>query len=247
MRVTVTATNPLGSSAATSAPTPVVAAVATVAPLSMSSPAIFGTPKQGATLSAVPGSWSASPAPWFGFGWLRCDRGTGLCLPIEGADGPNYVLRAEDGGRELRVVVTASNSAGIATATSPPTGVIAPAGLLHLLDDRESVPASSVVSPDRLRLDRLRFRFVGARTMVGSIHVSDTRGYVVRGAVVSIRPARKGEISSTRRDTTATDGTATVSFTVGAARRSKGGNLVLVVRATQRGDASAAASPTRSA
>jgi hypothetical protein len=68
------------------------------------------------------------------------------------------------------------------------------------------------------------------------VHVSDSRGYVVRGAVVSIRAARRGEISSAQRGTTSTNGTATVSFTVGAARRSKGGNLVVVVRATQRGD-----------
>jgi hypothetical protein len=236
LRVTVTATNSLGSSAATSAPTSVVAVVPEEAPVSMSSPAIFGTPKEGATLTAVPGSWSASPAPTFSFGWLRCERGSGLCLPISGADGPNYVLRAEDGGRELRAVVTASNPAGIATATSPPTGVVAPAGLLHLLDGRDSVPASGVAFPDHLRIDSTRFTTRGGRTVRGTLHISDSRGYVVRGAVVSIRPARKGEISNTQRGTTSTDGTATVSFTVSAARRSRGGNLVLVVRATRRGD-----------
>jgi hypothetical protein len=236
LTVTVTATNELGSATANSAPSSVVAPIPSEAPVSMSPPAVFGTPKEGATLTVAPGSWSGSPAPVFSFGWLRCERAFGLCLPIVGADGPHYVLRAEDGGRELRAVVTASNSAGTATAASAPTGVVAPSGLLHLLDGRDSVPANGVTPPDRLRIDRARFRFAGAGTVVATLHVSDTRGYVVRGALVSIRPARNGEISSARPGTTSTDGTATVFFTVGAARRSRGGNLVLVVRATRRGD-----------
>jgi hypothetical protein len=236
LTVTVTATNSLGSSVATSAPTLVVAATPSAAPVSMSPPAVFGTPKEGATLTAVPGSWSASPAPAFTFGWLRCERENGFCLPIAGASGPNYVLHAEDGGRELRVVVTASNPAGTATATSPPTGVVAPAGLLHLLDGRESVPASGVVSPDRLRLDRVRFRFVDARTIAGTFHVSDTRGYVVRGALVSLHAARAGETSRPRPAATSASGDAALRFTVSRAKLARGGTLVVVVRATRRGD-----------
>jgi hypothetical protein len=239
LRVTVTATNALGSSAATSPPTGVVEAVPAAAPVSMAPPAIFGTPKQGATLTAVPGSWSGSPAPAYAYGWLRCDHGSGLCLPIEWADAANYVLRAEDGGRELRVVVTASNTAGTATATSPPTAVVAPAGLLRLLDGRESVPASSVVFPDLLRLDRVRLRFAGPRTVVGSFHVSDTRGYVVRGALVSVRPARAGETTTPRPVATSAGGDAALRFTVSRAKLERGGALVLVVRATRRGDGAA--------
>ena len=236
LRVAVTATNVMGSATAISEPTAVVGPVPELAPVSMSAPAVFGSPKEGSTLTAVTGSWNGSPAPTFSFGWLRCERESGLCLPIEGADGANYVLRAEDAGRMLRAVVTASNAAGTATATSPPTRVVDPAGVLHLLDGRESVPASSVAFPDHLRVDSTRFTTRDGRTIRGTVHVSDSRGYVVRGAVVSIRPARKGEISNARRATTSTAGSATVSFAVGAARRSKGGNLVLVLRATRRGD-----------
>jgi hypothetical protein len=241
--VTVTAKNSLGSAAVTSARTAVVAAVPNVAPVSMAPPVVFGTPKEGGTLTAVPGSWSGSPAPTFSFGWLRCDHWSGFCLPIAGADGPNYVLRAEDGGRELRAVVTASNRAGTATATSPPTSVVAPAGLLQLLDGRESVPATSVVAPDRLRLDRVRFRFIDARTIVGTFHVSDTRGYVVRGALVSLQPARARETTTPRPVASSAGGDATLRLVVGRAKLARGGTLVLVVRVTRRGgtDASVAA------
>jgi hypothetical protein len=235
LEVTVTATNELGSATATSAPTAVVTSVPIEAPAAMSPPAVYGTPKQGATLTAVPGAWSGSPAPSFAYGWLRCGREPGACLPIEGADSENYVLRAEDGGRNLRVVVTARNSAGVATATSPPTGVVAPTGLLHLLDGRESVPASTVVPPDRIVVGVRRVRFVGARTLLASAHVTDTRGYVIRGALVSLRPARAGETSSAAA-TSATSGDASLRFTVSRSKLARGGTLVLLVRASRRGE-----------
>jgi hypothetical protein len=236
LTVTVTATNVLGSAFASSAPTEVVAAVPSEAPVSLAPPAIFGAAKEGSTLTAVPGSWSGSPAPDFSFGWLRCERSSGLCLPILGADGPNYVLRAEDGGRELRAVVTASNTAGTATATSPPSGVVAPAGLLRMLDGTESVPASTVTFPDRLVIERARFRFAGTRTLVVNLHVADTRGYVVRGALVSIRPARAGETSSPRPAATSASGDATLRFAVSPAKLARGGSLVVVLRAAKPGD-----------
>jgi hypothetical protein len=239
LTVTVTATNVFGSAVASSAPTEVVTPVPSDAPVSLAPPAVFGTAKEGSTLTAVPGSWTGSPAPDFSFGWLRCERTSGLCLPILGADGPNYVLRAEDGGRELRAVVTASNTAGTATATSPPTAVVAPAGLLRMLDGTESVPASAVMFPDRLVIERARFRSTGARTVLASVHVADTRGYVVRGAIVSIRPARAGLTSSPRPAATSSSGDATLRFTVSPAKLARGGSLVVIVQATKRGDKAA--------
>jgi hypothetical protein len=241
LRVTVTATNALGSATATSQPTSVVAAVPSVAPLSMSVPTVFGTAKEGETLTADAGSWNASPQPAFTFGWLRCERDSGLCLPILDAAGPNYVLRASDAGRMLRAVVTATNRAGTATATSSPTAVVSPAGVLHLLDGRDSVPASGVEAPDRLRIDRIRFRPAGARGLVGSFHVSDTRGYVVRGALVSVRPARAREISPAGPRATSEAGDVTLRFTVSRAKLARGGKLVLVLRAAKRGDAAVSA------
>ena len=241
LKVAVTATNSAGSATATSPPTPVVASVPVEAPVSMSPPSIYGTAKEGMTLTAAAGSWSASPAPTFVFGWLRCERDDGLCMPIVGATGPNYVLRAEDGGRELRVAVTASNKAGSVTATSPPSGVVEPAGLLHLVDGRESVPAARVLAPDRLRIERARVRRVGGRTFVGTFHVSDTRGYVVRGALVTVRAARVADASRPPARATSATGDATVRFSVSPTRLARGGTLVLVVSATKRGDSSVAA------
>lgn len=240
LKVTVTASNEAGSASATSQPSETVVAVPNVVPAAMASPSVFGRAKEGETLTGTPGSWTASPPPTFTFGWLRCSREGEECLPIEGANAMTYVAGAADGGRMLRLVVTAANRAGAATATSPPTAVVEPKGLLHLLDGRDSVPATGVIFPDGLRLDRVRFWTRDGRTIRGSFHVSDTRGYVVRGALVSVRGLRAGETSRPAPRATSTDGSVSVSFTVNASKLRKGGRLVVVVRATKPGDSAAA-------
>jgi hypothetical protein len=236
LRVAVTATNEFGTASATSQPTVIVVVIPNIVPAAMSPPGVFGTAREGSTLTAAAGSWSGSPTPTFSFAWLRCAREGGACLPIAGATGATYTAGAADGGRSLKVLVTATNRAGSATAASPPTAIVDPKGLLHLVDGRESVPASGVLFPDGLRIDSTRFTTRDGRTIRATLHVSDSRGYVVRGALVSLRPVRQGEAASGQARATTSDGTVTLMLTVGAAKRAQGGKLTLIVRATKRGD-----------
>ena len=60
-------------------------------------------------------------------GGLR-QRRRGSCAPIGGATQPSYVLAAGDVGKSIRVVVTATNAAGSADATSAATAVVSAAG-----------------------------------------------------------------------------------------------------------------------
>jgi hypothetical protein len=238
--VTVTATNEHGSAAATSLATSAVSAPAEVAPLSMSPPMVFGTAKEGETLTAAAGSWSGAPAPTFAFSWQRCDRQGGGCRPIPGASAGTYVATAHDGGRRLRVAVVATNAGGTATAVSGPTAVVAPKGLVRLGGDVESVPAAGVLYPDRLRIGSLRFTRRGPSAWIrAGLRVSDTRGYVVRGALVTVRGRHAGEVTAAARGVTALDGRVTVAFRVSAAKLRRGGTLVLVLRATKQGDLAA--------
>ena len=62
----------------------------------------------------------------FSYRWLRCDSSGGSCAAISGAAGSTYTLGDADVGRRLRVVVTATNSAGSSEATSSATGSIRP-------------------------------------------------------------------------------------------------------------------------
>src|SRR4051794_35400186 len=92
-------------------------------PANTSPPTIAGTAQVGQTLTASPGTWTGSPAPTYTYAWQRCDAGGGACVGT-GATATTYVPGAADQGRTMRVVVTASNTAGSQSATSAATAVV---------------------------------------------------------------------------------------------------------------------------
>lgn len=113
LRVVVTASNSVGRATVTSAATTVVQS----APANKTLPTIQGTPQDGQTLTANPGTWRGTRPMDYAYRWLRCDAGGANCAAI--ATGSSYVAVAADVGSTLRVDVTATNSAGSATARSP--------------------------------------------------------------------------------------------------------------------------------
>ncbi len=121
IRVIVTASNGYGSASATSGQTAVVAGLP---PSNTSLPTISGTAKQGQTLTASNGSWSNSPTS-YAYQWRRCDSSGGNCANISAASSSTYLLRAADVGSTIRVIVTASNAYGSASATSAQTVAVA--------------------------------------------------------------------------------------------------------------------------
>ena len=121
IRVAVTASNDLSSTAG-SAPTTIIAAAP---PANTSPPTILGTAQQGQTLSASTGTWSGTAPFTYAYQWRRCDTGGGGCADIAGASATTYTLVAADLGRTIRVAVTASNSAGSSSQSSAQTAVVA--------------------------------------------------------------------------------------------------------------------------
>ena len=112
IRVQESATGAGGSSAlVTSSPTAIVRA-RPVAPANLFLPGLSGTPAVGQTLNCLPGSWSASPTPTFGYQWQRDGAG------IAGATNSTYLVGAADQDHTLTCTVTATNSVGQASATS---------------------------------------------------------------------------------------------------------------------------------
>lgn len=104
----VTATNMAGSTVSTSAAVgPVVKP-----PVNTAAPTVSGLFEIGGVLTATNGTWSASPAPTFTYQWYANST------PIAGATGVNYTVRPVDAGDVISVRVTATNSAGNATASS---------------------------------------------------------------------------------------------------------------------------------
>lgn len=126
IRVAVTATNHWGSTTATSALTATVAASGhgSAAPLNTAPPLVSGTARVGSVLSSTAGSWSGTTPIGYGYQWRRCDTAGGGCTAILGATSPTFTPTLAEVGATLRSAVTATNSAGAATATSAATSSV---------------------------------------------------------------------------------------------------------------------------
>ncbi len=121
LKVLVTATNPAGTSTASSAPT---ATVAALPPSNTALPTISGTAQDGQKLTAGVGSWNGTPPLEYSYKWEVCSSTGGSCKAIAGATGETYRAISSQIGHTLRVVVTAANSAGSKSATSEATAVV---------------------------------------------------------------------------------------------------------------------------
>jgi uncharacterized repeat protein (TIGR01451 family) len=121
LRFQVTATNAQGSAVAVSDPVQIDA----VAPVKTADPTISGTAQAGQTLSSTPGTFSGSQAT-ITYQWQRSSDGTSWS-DVADATASTYAVPDADVGFHLRVLVTATNSAGHDTGTSATTGTVAAA------------------------------------------------------------------------------------------------------------------------
>lgn len=124
IRSFVTAANGAGSSTMNSAATAPIVSRPQAAPRNTAAPTLSGTPAEDATLIATAGAWDGYPAPAFVFQWQTCTRAGTDCADIPGENAPTLTLSPMEVGKRVRVVVTASNSAGAAVAASGLTSVV---------------------------------------------------------------------------------------------------------------------------
>ena len=124
IRVTVTATNSIGSASRNSIPSGLVGA-----PGPLTAPVVSGALAVGSLLSVTAGTWSGSPTGYT-YQWVRCDTSAANCAPIGSATSSTYTSAPADAGQRLRVLVTATNAAGSNVTQSTATAVIgAPSSL----------------------------------------------------------------------------------------------------------------------
>jgi len=247
LRVLVTAANAGGSSSAASAVSGVVAPRG-AAPANTAAPTISGTPQSGQTLTASNGTWSNSPTS-YAYQWQRCNSAGASCTNIPGETRNTRIVAGDDVGSRLRVLVTATNAVGSATASAT-SEVIAtglPAGAIRLANGKVSIPVSSVSLPDRLIVDSVRFTPNPVRSrapITVSFHVVDTRGYVVREAVVFVRSVPL--VTSTPAETaTRQDGWVTLQVTPRSSFPLSGKAVQFFVRARKQGEDALAGVSTR--
>lgn len=82
-------------------------------------PAVSGTARVGFVLTALPGQWTGAAS--FAYQWQVDTAGNGTFTNVTGATGPTYTPVAGDQTDRVRVIVTATNSAGSTAATSAAT------------------------------------------------------------------------------------------------------------------------------
>jgi hypothetical protein len=248
LRVLVRARNAQGSSEARSA---ALLIVTPSRPRNTTRPTISGPPQEGQTLTANVGAWAGTAPITYSFQWRRCNAGGSSCGSVSGATGQTYVPTAQDVGNTLRVRVTARNIAGSRTADSLATPAVAaagPGGQVALPGGLVSIPITSVGPPDRLIVSSVEFspNPVTSRSQPIRVRfrVTDTRGFVVRDALVFVRSTPL--VTSTPAESpTGTDGW--VEFSVQpTARFPLGGTSVqFFVRARKSGDPLLAGVSTR--
>lgn len=203
LRVRVTASNGSGSSSADSNGTAVVSATGgSGPPVNTALPTISGNPVQGQTLVSTEGAWTGAATITFTYQWLRCDANGNGCDAIAGETKHNRTLTDGDVGHRLRIRVTAKNNVGSTAVQSTATDVVIgvgggggggplPDGAVTLPSGKYSIPVTSVSLPTQLVIDKVKFtpNPVRSRTVpiVIRVHVVDTRGYVVRDALVFLR------------------------------------------------------------
>lgn len=216
-------------------------AQAQVAPTNTVAPTISGTPRDGETLTANEGTWTGDDPMTFAYQWQRCDANGVNCANLAGATGRTYAVQTSDVNNRLRVNVTATNVTGSSTASSQPTApVTPPEGAQRLSDGRYSIPASSVRLPHRLVVSGVEFAPTVIRSRqpyTGRFRVTDTRGYIVRDAIVLVTGVPLGWIQAPAEARTNVDGLVTIQIQpTTRLRLVRGGSMVKFIRARKDGD-----------
>jgi hypothetical protein len=242
IRFRVKASNGNGTTTATSAPTSVVINPGNK-PASMFPPVISGSAVVGQTLTTTNGSWAGTKPLNFTYQWGRCDSLGNNCQAIGGATAKSYKLKDADEGRTLRARVGAKNSYGSADSYSAPSDAVLDAGqgIITLPNGEKSVDVKDVPNGQRLIVDKVVFSpnplTSTTASFLAQIKVKDTRGYVVRGAIVFIRTTPRvadgGDNSPTN-----TDGWVQYQLPPTADMKKLKGfqNLQLFVKAYRKGD-----------
>src|SRR5262245_1418455 len=195
LRVRVTATNADGSGTVASNATGLIRDPGAGRPVNAQPPTVAGTPAQGQTLRVQPGTWNGAQPITFTFNWLRCDTAGNNCIQQPGFTDDSYVVREGDVGKTVRARVNARNSRGegsrLTAQTAAVSGPQGPEGVITLPNGEKSIPVTSVPSNESLVVDQAQFGANPLRSRTEPfqvrIKVKDSRGFVIRDAMVFFR------------------------------------------------------------
>jgi hypothetical protein len=167
------------------------AAAGTVAPDNTGQPTVSGTAQVGEELTAANGTWTGNPTTYT-YQWQRCTTDGTSCTAIDGATGRTYGVRTADVSRTLRVVVSARNADGAASATSDRTVAVKTA------TTPAPTPAPQPPAPavnERPTISIISARWIGSRLYVRFRSCDDSGNNLV----IVQRDSKFGVATATRR------------------------------------------------
>jgi hypothetical protein len=207
-------------------------------PTSTAPPTITGTAEEGQTLKAEDGGWNGPGPITTSRQWERCDAGGAECAAIPGATASEYTVGELDVAHTLRVVVTASNPRGTSAPAASAVTAVVPE--LKPRPGRSTIAVEQTSLPERLQIDQ----YVATpkavrkgRTETVRIRVSDTRGFQIVGALVSVKGVPRGVLGKVKEIKTDEKGWATFKLRPTAKLRYERGSwFSLYVHARKPGE-----------
>ena len=158
-------------------------------PSATAAPTISGSAVVGQTLTANPGTWKGTQPISYSYAWDTCTADL-LSCQANGGHAKTYTVASSDAGRRILVKVVGKNSVGQNSAHSLPTDAVKQSG-------GGGAPGTAIsvndVGPagDRLVVDQVQFspNPVTSRSqpITVRIRIKNTKGQLVRGALVSIQ------------------------------------------------------------
>ena len=188
IRLDVTASNSDGKATARANATSEIPANAQ-APVESAPPTVSGNAVVAEQLTATRGTWQGSQPISYTIHWQACNSEITSCTS-NGATGTTYTVAKSDVGKRLRVKVVATNSSGASSGLSDTTAVVKETGGGG--GGGNAVPVGDVgPAGERLIVDKVVFNPspVTSRSLPikVTITVKDTKGRLVKGALVFIR------------------------------------------------------------
>lgn len=170
-------------------------------------PYVFGTAREGETLTVTDGDWWGTPPFTFSYFWDRCDEDY-VCKPIDSATSKTYLLTSADIGQYIRARVQAQNAAGTYMAY---TGIRGPVQSLGPQNTALPVVGGTAVVGDTLTTSDgvwtgptpIRFEYQWQACDAAGAACTDLAGE--RQSFIELRPAHLGKrlrmvVTATNRD-----------------------------------------------
>jgi PASTA domain len=164
-----------------SRPPPVIA----VAPSNATRPSVTGQARPGGLLVSSPGTWLGTAPLLLEYQWQLCNAAGLACTNVSGQVGQVLRVPNQAAGRRIRIVVTATNSVGSASAASDPTPLVRSARarrcIVPNVRGRTMRAARAAIRRGRCRVGRIRRTFSN-RARAGRVLAQTPRAGARRAA-----------------------------------------------------------------